>query len=197
MVIPPLPSDPVPGVPDHGLAVYADPPEVLDEGGERGEPIAGTRVERTTYVAEAAGTYRLDPIELAWWDVGAERMRTTALPALEVRVEPNPDLVAEIPLPPEETAGEAAEAGPGARVSVVELLRRWGVPLAAVAVALTLLSRWSSPRSLPIPVRRARASPSTPIRRRSRTLEESAESPSPAGASSARPTSPRSRAPTA
>ena len=57
MVIPPLPADSVPG-----LAVYPDPPEVTDEGGERGERIVGRRVERITYVAEEAGEYRLAPI---------------------------------------------------------------------------------------------------------------------------------------
>ncbi|MEE8525520.1 MAG: hypothetical protein V3T72_16415 [Thermoanaerobaculia bacterium] len=136
MVIPPLPIEAVPG-----LAIYPDPPEVEDTGGERGQRIAGHRVERTTYVAEEAGNYRLPAVELAWWDVDAERLRTTSLPALEIRVEPNPDLVAEIPLPAEETAEAPAAADAKARVSLFDLLRRWGVPLAAAVLVFVLLSR--------------------------------------------------------
>ena len=136
MVIPPLPADRLPG-----LAVYPDPPEVTDEGGERGERIVGRRVERITYVAEEAGEYRLAPIELAWWDVGAKSLRTATLPALDVHVEPDPGAGAEIPLPPEEIAGEPAAAESRPRVSLVDLLRRWGPPLAAGALFLYLFAR--------------------------------------------------------
>jgi len=136
MVLPPIPVDPVPG-----LAVYADPSRVRDEGGERGERIVGTRVERVTIVAEEEGDYILPAIELAWWDVEARRLRTATLPALEFRVEPNPDLIADIPLPPEDLAEEKAEAPTGPRVSIVELLRRWGVPVAALGLILLLLFR--------------------------------------------------------
>jgi hypothetical protein len=138
MVIPPLPHESV-----SGLAMYADPPEVRDEGGERGEQIVGTRVERITCVAEEAGEYRLAPIELVWWDVGSEELRTTVLPALEIQVEPNPELVAEIPLPPEEDVEGAAAPEPKRRVSLVELLRVWGVPLgAAVLILLLAIGLW-------------------------------------------------------
>ena len=136
MVIPPLPADSIPG-----LAVYADPPEVRDEGGERGERIVGRRIERITYVAEEAGEYRLAPVALAWWDVGAQRLRRASVPALEIRVQPNPELVAEIPLPLEEIAGEPAAAESRPRVSLLDRLRRWAPPLAAAALLLYLLAR--------------------------------------------------------
>jgi hypothetical protein len=136
MVIPPLPYESV-----SGLAMYADPPEVRDEGGERGEQIVGTRVERITYVAEEAGEYRLAPIELVWWHVGSEELRTTVLPALEIQVEPNPELVAEIPLPPEEDVEGAAAPEPKRRVSPLELLRPWSVPLGAAVLILLLVVR--------------------------------------------------------
>ncbi len=136
MVIPPVSTEAVPG-----LAVYGDPPEVRDEGGERGQQIVGTRVERTTYVAEEVGEYRLPSVELTWWDIDAEQVRTTALPELVLLVEPNPDLVSEIPLPAEDTAEDSAGAKGGTRVSVLDLLRRWGVPLAAGALTLLLLAR--------------------------------------------------------
>ncbi len=134
MVLPPIPADPVPG-----LAVYPDPPRVTDEGGERGERIVGTRVERATIVAEQEGDYILPAIELAWWDVEAKRLRTATLPAVEFHVEPNPDLVADIPFPQEDLAEEKAEAVTGPRVSVLELLRRWSVPFAALGLILLLL----------------------------------------------------------
>jgi hypothetical protein len=134
MVIPPLAADAAPG-----LAAYSDPPEITDQGGERGRQIVGTRVERTTYVAERIGEYLLAPVELSWWDVGARQMRTTSLPALEVSVDPNPDLVAEIPLSPDELSGEDATVETGRRVSVIDLLRRWGPPLAALALLGYLL----------------------------------------------------------
>jgi hypothetical protein len=136
MVIPPLDADGVPG-----LAVYTDPPEVTDEGGERSQQIVGTRVERATYVAEQAGEYRLPPVELAWWDVSSREMKTTALPALEILVEPNPDLAVEIPLPADEFAGEEPAAQARQRVSLVDLLRRWGPPLVAVAILVYLFRR--------------------------------------------------------
>lgn len=134
MVLPPLPADPVPG-----LAVYSDPPRVRDEGGERGERIVGTRVERATIVAEQEGDYILPAIELAWWDIDAKRLRTATLAAVEFHVEPNPDLVADIPLPPEDLAEHTAEATTGPRVSVVEMIRRWGVPMGALGLILLLL----------------------------------------------------------
>lgn len=136
MVVPPFTLEsPV------GLAAYADPAEVTDEGGERSERVIGTRVERTTYVAEKAGNYRLAPVELTWWDVGAQRMRTTTLAALEIRVEPSPDLVAAIPLPPEEPGVDQEEAPARQRVSPIDLARRWGPSLAAAALLSYLLVR--------------------------------------------------------
>ena len=135
MVVPPLAPESSPG-----LAAYADPPEVTDEGGERGKQIVGTRVERTTYFAEQAGEYLLPPVELTWWDVSAEEMRTTTLPALEIRVEPNPGLAAAIPLPPEEPGVDQEEAPARQRVSPIDLARRWGPSLAAAALLFYLLA---------------------------------------------------------
>ncbi len=136
MVIPPLPLDAAPG-----LAVYPDPPEVWEKGGERGQQIVGIRVERTTYVAEKAGDYQLAPLELSWWDVQSERMQTSNLPALDFYVEPNPGLMAEIPLPPEDAIESPAGAKSKARVSLLELLRRWGIPLTFAWLIFWLLSR--------------------------------------------------------
>jgi hypothetical protein len=136
MVIPPFPSDPVPG-----LAVYPDPAAVKDDGGDRGEGIIGTRVERATFVAEQEGDYLLPAIEFIWWDVKTQRLRTATIPEMEFHVEPNPDLVVDLPLPPEDLLeGEAGAAARSSR-SLADLLRRWALPLAGLTLALLLLSR--------------------------------------------------------
>ena len=57
--------------------------------------------------AEKAGRYRLDEIEVVWWDVDAEELRRSTLPAVEVEVIPNPDLARDPPA-----------AGRGSRKSV-------------------------------------------------------------------------------
>ena len=128
MVVPPLPTVDVPG-----LASYPDPPVVRDEGGERGEPIRGRRVESTTFVAEREGRYRLEPIELVWWDVGADTLRTASLPAVDILVEANPDAAAEIALPEDEAAAEAPSKGTD-RLSLRDLFR-WLLLLAILVVA--------------------------------------------------------------
>ena len=136
MVIPPIPTVSV-----QGLAVYVDPPTVEDHGGERGERIGGTRVERATYIAEAEGDYRLPSVELAWWDVAEERLKTATLAAIELRVEADPTQVAAIPLPPEDLIKEPSDAASKSRIPIVELLRRWGIPVAAGALIFVLLAR--------------------------------------------------------
>jgi hypothetical protein len=135
MVIPPMMFDTVPG-----LGVYVDPPVVEDTGGERGQAIVGTRVESVTYVAQDEGSYHLPAIELAWWDLGAERLRRAALPAVDFHVAPNPALVSEIPLPPDSVV-EAAVPAERTRISLIDLLRRWVIPIAAVLVIVVVLVR--------------------------------------------------------
>ena len=137
MVIPPMTFDTVPG-----LGVYVDPPMVEDTGGERGQAIVGTRVESVTYVAQEEGSYQLPAVELAWWDIGAGRLRQAALPALEFHVASNPSLVQEIPLPPDSVV-EAAVAAARTRVSLIDLLRRWGLPTVAALVIALMLVRLS------------------------------------------------------
>jgi hypothetical protein len=135
MVIPPMTFDTVPG-----LGVYVDPPVVEDTGGERGQAIVGTRVESVTYVAQEEGDYQLPAVELAWWDIGAGRLRRAALPAVDFHVAPNPALLAEIPLPPDSVV-EAALPAARTRISLMSLLRRWFIPIAAALVIMVILVR--------------------------------------------------------
>ncbi len=136
MVIPPMKFDTVPG-----LGVYVDPPTVEDTGGERGQAIVGTRVESVTYVAQEEGTYHLPAVELAWWDIDAGRLRRAALPAVDFHVAPNPALVSEIPLPPDSVV-EAAVPAERTRISLIDLLRRWGLPAVAALFIVVLLARF-------------------------------------------------------
>jgi hypothetical protein len=135
MVIPPLSQDPQPG-----LAFYPDPPQVTDDGGARGTQIVGTRRERGTFVAEEVGDYTLPAIELVWWNLEAGTLERASLPAVRISVESNPDLAVEILPPVEDPEVEDGEADSGRRVSIVERLRRWAPPLAAVLLGAWLLT---------------------------------------------------------
>lgn len=110
LVLPPVAFDTIPG-----LAVYPKPSLVTDEGGERGTQRIGRRVESATYVMEAEGVYELPAVEVAWWDLQAQRLRSSTVPAISFLVEPNPDYVAEFQIPSERDslAAEAPAPGPG------------------------------------------------------------------------------------
>ena len=139
MVVPPLDL----GAPE-GLATYPAQPVVEDTGGDRGEPIVGTRVESTTFVATEEGRYRLPTVELAWWDVAAEELRTAGAEAIDIEVVANPDLVTEFVLPVDDEEMLGGETAPGTRISLVEYARRYGMPVLAmllVAYGVTRLAR--------------------------------------------------------
>ena len=138
MVIPPLEFPSI-----DGLRIYAEPPAVEDEGGERARRVVGRRVESVTYVAEQEGSYDLPGIEWSWWDVSSERLRRAVVPAVTVEVIPNPDAVAEIELPPEEDLDEEDVATSPRRISLVSLLRRFGLPLLLVGVVLLVVARFA------------------------------------------------------
>lgn len=141
MVIPPLEPASIPG-----LAIYPDPPRVDDTSGERGARLVGTRVETVSYVAQEEGEYRLPGIEISWWDVGAERMRSASVPEVSFVVVANPNLVNELGLPPD-SAVVGAGTGPAfTAFSIRDLIREYGPPvtlvLALAALAYRLLRRY-------------------------------------------------------
>lgn len=135
MVIPPVPFEPI-----EGLGVYPEPPVVTDSGGERGRAIIGTRVEAVSYVAEREGIYRLPEIELIWWDVNAERLRSASAPAVELEVVANPDLATECFLPEDDLPDEARE-DEAACVSILDRLTRFGIPLGALGLLALVVYR--------------------------------------------------------
>lgn len=136
MVVPPQPPELI-----DGLAAYADPPVVRDEGGERGEAIVGTRIEKTTWVAEEPGEYRLPPVELVWWDVAAGRSRTSSVPGVELVVVAAPATEPAIALPPDEL-DEPAAATSGSRRALWGEIRRHAPAAAAIVAAVWLALRF-------------------------------------------------------
>jgi hypothetical protein len=101
MAFAPLPTPAIPGV-----AVYPKSPEVNDRS-NRGD-LVGTRVESTTYVLQQDGDLTIPGIELKWWDPVAERLHTESVPALDLEVAVNPDLLPRFD-PVEQVVGLAAE----------------------------------------------------------------------------------------
>jgi hypothetical protein len=132
IMLPPLSFPPV-----DGLAVYPAQPSLSDTGGTRGEPRVARRAESVTFVFQKEGSYRLPPIEIAWWDTGARTLRRAELAAVDFTVAPNPNLKAEIPLPVEPTGEGAAPPAFDWR----EAIRRYGPRALGVVVALALFLR--------------------------------------------------------
>jgi len=134
MMLPPIA---VPAI--DGLAAYPDPPQVEDRAGARGEARVARRIESVSFRLEREGSFRLPAVEIAWWDVGARRMRRASLPAVAFSVAPAPARADEIPLP---AAAEAATAPTkSSRVGWAKLLP-W---LAAGIVAIGLAGRLVPP----------------------------------------------------
>ncbi|MCZ6681355.1 MAG: hypothetical protein O7E52_29425 [Candidatus Poribacteria bacterium] len=131
MFLPALQFEPTKGL--AGLAIYPQPPQVVDERVGRGEFKAGRRVESVTYYIQQEGYYQLPEISISWWDLETSKMRTSMLATLEFHADPNPDYRSE--LPPElqvETEEEVAEIGK----SPLDVVKEWAIP---VLVALALL----------------------------------------------------------
>ena len=114
-----------------GLRAYANAPMVADRS-SRGR-VAATRIDRIVYVIEQPGTYTLPPVEVVWWDTGADQVRVAIAEA--VTFEAAGGVAAEGEHGLEEEPAAAAEVR-------VLLMIAAGVALPAVAAAyLTASSR--------------------------------------------------------
>ncbi|MCU1772827.1 hypothetical protein [Pseudomonas sp. 13B_3.2_Bac1] len=74
---------PVPPLSDvAGLSRYLKTPQVmrLDDG--RGNVLGGQRIDAATYRIDKPGAYALPAIEVKWWDVKAQQIRTTQVPVV-------------------------------------------------------------------------------------------------------------------
>lgn len=70
-----------------GLKRYVHTPSVTPLSDGRGGTLGGQREDSVSYVATAAGHYRLPAIEVQWWDAVTGEPHTASVPALELEVE--------------------------------------------------------------------------------------------------------------
>ena len=116
-----------------GVVAYAERPQISDRR-SRGA-MTGSRVESATYVLEEEGTFRLPDVEITWWELGEERLRTETLTGGELEVTLNPDLaVEEAAL--EEAPAETLAGEPGG-----ELRWRTGAAILALLALLAAARR--------------------------------------------------------
>lgn len=71
-----------------GLKIYRNRAEVHDKL-NRGF-LTGQRVDSLTYVCQEAGSYHLPAIQIVWWDLGKQSLKTITLPGLDFDVLPAP-----------------------------------------------------------------------------------------------------------
>lgn len=64
-----------------GLQRYVKTPKVEPLGDGRGSVSGGRRVDEASYVVDKAGDHQLPAIELQWWDLTTNQMRTATVPA--------------------------------------------------------------------------------------------------------------------
>ena len=69
-----------------GLQRYVKTPKVEPLGDGRGSVSGGRRVDEVSYVVDQAGNYQLPAIELQWWDLTTNQMRTATVPAQDFEV---------------------------------------------------------------------------------------------------------------
>lgn len=78
-----------------GLGIYPKPPEVIDHS-DRGS-LQGERKDIVAYVCEAPGRYIIPAVQLTWWDLDAQQLRTIDFPARTIDVAPNPAMASAKP----------------------------------------------------------------------------------------------------
>ena len=109
-----------------GLALYPAQPSFDDHVDGRTDTMTSTRVDSATYMLQRPANYVLPAIDIAWWNVGGNKVERIHLDEVPLAVAANPA---------EPTASEAS--GEGARRSVnviVDLLaEHWLIALLALA----------------------------------------------------------------
>ena len=77
--IPPLPNTPI-----DGLTFYPDQPQNTEKKTDKG--VDGTRVETTAIIPNHGGEFTLPEINVEWWDINTQTLKTTTLPAKTINV---------------------------------------------------------------------------------------------------------------
>jgi hypothetical protein len=137
MLIPPLELS----APE-GVRVYPKNPEVEGKKSPIGEFLAGVRTERASYVFTRAGDYTLPAVEISWWDLTAQKMKTSKLPAVEIQVNGADSYVSE--LPPEPPQGPAPTSRNNLRDYLPVALKA-ALALLLLAVVVFLVYRLGPP----------------------------------------------------
>ena len=75
---------PLPNTPIDGLTFYPDQPQNNDK--KTTEGIEGTRVETTAIIPNHGGEFILPEINVQWWDINEQVMKTASLPAQTITV---------------------------------------------------------------------------------------------------------------
>jgi BatD DUF11 like domain len=121
-----------------GLALYPAQPSLEDKVDGRSDAMTSTRTDAATYMLEQPGDYALPAIDIAWWNVGANRIETAHLDAVAIQVTGTP------------AAAAAQSGGAIARRSwhaVTDFLaEHWLVALLVLAALAALC--WNLPRAV-------------------------------------------------
>lgn len=136
MLIPPAPLD----APD-GLRAYPGEPVVLDQKNDRGDFLGGKRVDTVKYLIQKPGDYALPPVQLSWWDLSSNRLRTETLPAVHFTATPDPSYTAELPPEVEPAAAPQTMSANPWKPYWHWLRASWYWPLGAIAV-IWAFARW-------------------------------------------------------
>lgn len=125
-----------------GVAIYQEPAELSDRPGERGALDLATRLQRITYVMQAAGHFELPGIELRWFDVSARRVRRASVPALQFDVAPSALATASPRVPASQAAPVMANDPRSVwqRVST-HWVWPWGVAVGVMLLVIFVLRR--------------------------------------------------------
>ena len=119
-----------------GLQRYVKTPKVEPLSDGRGSVSGGRRVDEVSYVVDEAGDFQLPAIELQWWDLTANQMRTATVPAEDFEASGEQAYQA-----PFSIAEDLQALGQSARIHIAQ---HW-LLLAALLVLGGLVTYWGLP----------------------------------------------------
>lgn len=129
ILLPPTTFAPIPGA-----RVYASQPQLSDGMDRDTGVLSSTRADRAVYMLEAAGTFTLPAIDIAWWDAKNETVQ-------HARLEPQSFAVA--PGASGATGGSRQSGLSAPRRVILFVLEHWlAVALAIAAIAVLI---WATP----------------------------------------------------
>jgi len=135
MLIPPLQLS----APE-GVRIYPKGPSVEDEKSVSGVFTQGVRTERASYLFAKSGDYVLPEIEITWWNLAAQKLTTSKLPAVEFHVSDTTAYVSE--LPPEQETPAAAQTPHRNWRQYLSFLVKFAIGFAFAAILLWAIRRW-------------------------------------------------------